>query len=111
MGRKKVVMKRIEDRNSRHVAFSKRRNGLMKKALELSVLCDVEVAVIVFSGNGRLYEFSSSKSMDDMERIHRGVDRKVSPTTRELLEAPLVASKEGLVQHGTNEISKPGWFS
>lgn len=59
MGRGKVYLKRIEDRNSRQVSFSKRRNGLMKKAHELSVLCDVEVALFVFSGKGRLYEFSS----------------------------------------------------
>ncbi|XP_010109772.2 MADS-box transcription factor 34 isoform X2 [Morus notabilis] len=63
MGRKKVEMKKIKSKNSRHVTFSKRRKGLMKKASELSVLCDVEVALIVFSGSGNLYEFSSSGSL------------------------------------------------
>ncbi|KDP26828.1 hypothetical protein JCGZ_17986 [Jatropha curcas] len=53
-------MKRIEDRSSRHVTFSKRRNGLIKKARELPILCDVEIGVIVFSTGGRLYEFCSS---------------------------------------------------
>ncbi|PIN00701.1 hypothetical protein CDL12_26795 [Handroanthus impetiginosus] len=43
------------------MTFSKRRNGLLKKAYELSVLCDAEVALIIFSQKGRLYEFSSSK--------------------------------------------------
>ncbi|XP_020539044.1 MADS-box transcription factor 23 isoform X2 [Jatropha curcas] len=60
MGRRKVEMKRIEDRSSRHVTFSKRRNGLIKKARELPILCDVEIGVIVFSTGGRLYEFCSS---------------------------------------------------
>ncbi|XP_019246062.1 PREDICTED: MADS-box protein AGL42-like isoform X2 [Nicotiana attenuata] len=60
MVRGKVQMKRIEDATSRQVTFSKRRNGIMKKAYELSVLCDAEVAVIIFSQKGRLYEFSSS---------------------------------------------------
>jgi hypothetical protein len=59
MGRKKVVLKRIEDKSSRQVTFSKRRNGLMKKARELSILCDVQVALIVFSSRGKLYEFCS----------------------------------------------------
>jgi len=61
MVRGKVQMKKIEDATSRQVTFSKRRNGLLKKAYELSVLCDAQVAVIVFSQNGRLYEFSSSE--------------------------------------------------
>lgn len=56
MGKKKVELKRIEDKNSRQVTFSKRRKGLMKKARELSVLCDAKVAAVVFSGRGKLYE-------------------------------------------------------
>ncbi|KAG6716856.1 hypothetical protein I3842_04G069200 [Carya illinoinensis] len=60
MVRGKIQMKRIENTTSRQVTFSKRRNGLLKKAFELSVLCEAEVAVIVFSQKGRLYEFSSS---------------------------------------------------
>ncbi|KAK1376899.1 MADS-box protein AGL6 [Heracleum sosnowskyi] len=72
MGRGRVEMKRIENKINRQVTFSKRRSGLMKKAYELSVLCDAEVAVIVFSGRGKLYEFSSSGSMNTtLERYQR----------------------------------------
>lgn len=60
MGRGKIEIKRIENANSRQVTFSKRRNGLLKKAQELSILCDAEVAVIIFSNTGKLFEFSSS---------------------------------------------------
>ncbi|KAL0004614.1 hypothetical protein SO802_012175 [Lithocarpus litseifolius] len=63
MGRKKVVLKRIEDKSSRQVTFSKRRSGLIKKTRELSVLCDVEIALCVFSCRGKLYEFSSGNSL------------------------------------------------
>ncbi|KAK2993301.1 hypothetical protein RJ640_000016 [Escallonia rubra] len=59
MGRRKVEMKRIEDKSSRQVTFSKRRGGLMKKARELSVLCGVDVGVVVFSCSGKLYDFCS----------------------------------------------------
>uniref|UniRef100_A0A453GDA2 MADS-box domain-containing protein n=1 Tax=Aegilops tauschii subsp. strangulata TaxID=200361 RepID=A0A453GDA2_AEGTS len=38
-----MELRRIEDRTSRQVRFSKRRSGLFKKAFELAVLCDVEV--------------------------------------------------------------------
>ncbi|XP_048633875.1 agamous-like MADS-box protein AGL18 isoform X1 [Brassica napus] len=59
MGRGRIEIKKIENVNSRQVTFSKRRNGLMKKANELSILCDAEVAVIVFSSTGKAYDFSS----------------------------------------------------
>lgn len=61
MVRGKTQMKRIENATSRQVTFSKRRSGLLKKAFELSVLCDAEVALIIFSPKGKLYEFSSSR--------------------------------------------------
>nr|ALE99367.1 agamous-like 15 [Annona squamosa] len=60
MGRGKIEIKRIENATSRQVTFSKRRVGLLKKARELSILCDAEVALIIFSSTGRLFEFSSS---------------------------------------------------
>ncbi|KAG7020174.1 MADS-box protein CMB1, partial [Cucurbita argyrosperma subsp. argyrosperma] len=60
MGRGKVELKKIENKINRQVTFTKRRNGLLKKAYELSILCDAEVALIVFSTGGKLYEFSSS---------------------------------------------------
>jgi SRF-type transcription factor (DNA-binding and dimerisation domain) len=61
MVRGKTQMKRIENPTSRQVTFSKRRSGLLKKAFELSVLCDAEVGLIVFSPRGKLYEFSSNR--------------------------------------------------
>ncbi|XP_062195812.1 MADS-box transcription factor 7-like [Phragmites australis] len=62
MGRGRVELKRIENKINRQVTFAKRRNGLLKKAYELSVLCDAEVALIIFSNRGKLYEFCSTQS-------------------------------------------------
>ncbi|QHN80069.1 hypothetical protein HN51_057061 [Arachis hypogaea] len=62
MVRGKTEMKRIENECNRKVTFSKRRNGLLKKAHELSVLCDAQVGVIIFSQKGTLFEFSSTSS-------------------------------------------------
>nr|ASZ80026.1 MADS75 [Dendrocalamus latiflorus] len=50
-------MRRIEKEESRQVTFSKRRNGIYKKASELSMLCGAHVAVVVFSSAGRAYAF------------------------------------------------------
>ncbi|CAN1152568.1 Agamous-like MADS-box protein AGL11 [Linum perenne] len=62
MGRRKMEMKRIEVKSNRQVTFSKRRKGLIKKAKEISILCDAQVGLIVFSSCGRLYHFSSHNS-------------------------------------------------
>ncbi|CAF2147067.1 hypothetical protein BRARA_A00398 [Brassica rapa] len=68
MGRGKIAIKRIDNSTSRQVTFSKRRNGLLKKAKELAILCDAEVGVIIFSSTGRLYEFSSSSMKSIIDR-------------------------------------------
>lgn len=44
----------------RQAVFLKRKNGLLRRAMELSVLCDCEVAVMVFAGDGRLATYASS---------------------------------------------------
>ncbi|KAH8492486.1 hypothetical protein H0E87_021879 [Populus deltoides] len=69
MARGKVQLKRIENATSRQVTFSKRKNGLLKKAYELSILCDAEVAVIVFSQKGTLFKFAST------DQIQKTIDR------------------------------------
>nr|ANI87253.1 flowering locus C [Brassica oleracea] len=63
MGRKKLEIKRIENKSSRQVTFSKRRNGLIEKARQLSVLCDASVALLVVSASGKLYNFSAGDSL------------------------------------------------
>nr|USO21544.1 MADS-box protein MADS9 [Ficus carica] len=89
MGRGRVELKRIENKINRQVTFAKRRNGLMKKAYELSVLCDAEVALIIFSNRGKLYEFCSSSSMlKTLERYQKSNYGAPEPnvSAREALE-------------------------
>uniref|UniRef100_A0A452XQ18 MADS-box domain-containing protein n=1 Tax=Aegilops tauschii subsp. strangulata TaxID=200361 RepID=A0A452XQ18_AEGTS len=62
MVRGKTVIERIENTTSRQVTFSKRKSGLFKKARELGVLCDAQVAVVLFSNTGRLYDYSNCNS-------------------------------------------------
>jgi hypothetical protein len=64
MGRGRVQLRRIENKIRRQVTFSKRRTGLVKKAQEISVLCDADVALIVFSPKGKLFEYSAGSSME-----------------------------------------------
>lgn len=59
MARGKIQMKRIENPVHRQVTFCKRRAGLLKKAKELSVLCDAEIGLFIFSAHGKLYELAT----------------------------------------------------
>ncbi|XP_022948666.1 agamous-like MADS-box protein AGL15 isoform X5 [Cucurbita moschata] len=79
MGRGKIEIKRIENANSRQVTFSKRRAGLLKKAQELAILCDAEVAVIIFSNTGKLFEFSSSGMKHTLSRYNRCIESSETP--------------------------------
>ena len=68
MGRKKIRIERIAQPKNRLVTFNKRRMGLMKKAMELSVLCDCDIAILVFTADNNLYTYSSSPMQSIMER-------------------------------------------
>uniref|UniRef100_A0A0D3DBL2 MADS-box domain-containing protein n=1 Tax=Brassica oleracea var. oleracea TaxID=109376 RepID=A0A0D3DBL2_BRAOL len=63
MGRGRVQLRRIENKIRRQVTFSKRRTGLVKKVQEISVLCDADVALIVFSPKGKLFEYSAGSRL------------------------------------------------
>ncbi|KAI5066130.1 hypothetical protein GOP47_0018754 [Adiantum capillus-veneris] len=104
MGRGKIEMKRIENSTSRQVTFCKRRVGLVKKARELSILCDAHVALIVFSSSGRLFEYAGGRSMSEILQAYcdathnedrsRPIFHEAKDTTD--FEAELVYLKEEL---------------
>nr|QEU52638.1 euAP1 [Petunia x hybrida] len=95
MGRGKVQLRRIENKINRQVTFSKRRGGLLKKANEISVLCDAEVALIVFSHNGKVFEYSSDSCMEQiLERYER----------YSYAERRLLASDEASVQENWSQL-------
>jgi len=58
MGRNKIKIVRIENERNRTATFTKRKNGLIKKAMELSILCDCEIGLIVFEGK-KVYQYGS----------------------------------------------------
>ncbi|XP_044491639.1 agamous-like MADS-box protein MADS1 isoform X2 [Mangifera indica] len=78
-GRGKIEIKRIENTTNRQVTFCKRRNGLLKKAYELSVLCDAEVALVVFSSRGRLYEYANNSVRSTIERYKKSCADSSNP--------------------------------
>jgi hypothetical protein len=74
-GRQKIEIKKVEKESNRYVTFSKRKNGLFKKATELSTLCGAEIAVIVFSEHRKLF----SCGQPDVDKV---LDRYLAETER-----------------------------
>ncbi|KAI8602984.1 myocyte-specific enhancer factor 2C-like protein [Dissophora ornata] len=81
MGRKKIQIKTIMDERNRQVTFQKRRFGLMKKAMELSVLCDCQIGLIIFNSNNKLVQYSSHDIDQILLRYTEVIQRLHSGTT------------------------------
>ncbi|KAF9661562.1 hypothetical protein SADUNF_Sadunf19G0081600 [Salix dunnii] len=79
MARGKVQLKRIENQVHRQVTFCKRRAGLLKKAKELSVLCDAEIGVFIFSAHGKLYELATKGTMQGLIERYMNSSRGAQP--------------------------------
>ncbi|KAJ7965500.1 MADS-box transcription factor [Quillaja saponaria] len=73
MGRGKIEIKRIENSSNRQVTYSKRRNGILKKAKEISVLCDAKVSLVIFASSGKMHEFCSPSTtvVDILDKYHK----------------------------------------
>lgn len=78
MGRGKIEIKKIENATNRQVTYSKRRNGIFKKAKELTVLCDAKISLIMLSSTRKYHEYTSPnttmKNMIDQYQSTLGVD-------------------------------------
>ncbi|CAG8797174.1 12719_t:CDS:2, partial [Racocetra fulgida] len=60
-GRRKIKIEYIDDKSRRHITFSKRKAGIMKKAYELSTLTGTQVLLLVVSETGLVYTFTTPK--------------------------------------------------
>ncbi|XP_044494472.1 agamous-like MADS-box protein MADS1 [Mangifera indica] len=126
MGRGKVTLERIENTTNRQVTFSKRKNGILKKAYELSVLCDVEIAVLIFSPTGKLYQYASGdvdqtiarywsevallnpnkQSSKSVERILKGQMEELERSAQSLEERLRHLAGEDIFTLGLKELKK-----
>ncbi|XP_010911265.1 lactoylglutathione lyase isoform X1 [Elaeis guineensis] len=91
MGRGKIEIKRIENSTNRQVTFSKRRNGIIKKAREISVLCDAQVSVVIFSSSGKMSEYCSPSTTLSriLERYQHNSGKKLWDAKHESLSAEI----------------------
>nr|ASY97767.1 PI [Cercidiphyllum japonicum] len=91
MGRGKIEIKRIENSTNRHVTYSKRRNGLMKKAKEIAVLCDAHVSLVIIASSGKIHEYCSHPNtlINIMEKYHKHSGKKLWDAKHENLSNEL----------------------
>nr|CAD18859.1 putative MADS-domain transcription factor [Gnetum gnemon] len=88
MGRGKLEIKRIENLTNRQTTFAKRKNGLMKKAKELSILCDAQVALIVFSPTGKQFiEAHGNNAECTIESVRDVIERYKQQSKEKLLDS------------------------
>nr|AMM02685.1 floral homeotic protein PISTILLATA [Vuralia turcica] len=79
MGRGKIEIKRIENSSNRQVTYSKRKNGILKKAKEITVLCDAQVSLIIFGSSGKMHEYISPSTtlIDVLDRYHKASGKRI----------------------------------
>ncbi|KAJ8624012.1 hypothetical protein MRB53_032542 [Persea americana] len=87
MGRGKIEIKRIENLTNRQVTYSKRRGGILKKAKEITILCDAEVSLVIFSSTGKMSEYCSPSTtlVKILDRYQKGSGKKLWDAKHEFL--------------------------
>jgi len=65
-----------DDGPARQIAFHRRKKLLLKKAMELSVLCDCSVGLVVFGPDGSLVQFSDDGDMGKLLEQYAEACRK-----------------------------------
>ncbi|XP_076897359.1 floral homeotic protein PMADS 2-like [Bidens hawaiensis] len=88
MGRGKIEIKRIENTSNRQVTYSKRKNGIIKKAKEITVLCDANVSLVIYGSSGKMYEYCSPKTnlIDMLDRYQKLSGNKLWDAKHENLQ-------------------------
>nr|UDH08096.1 PISTILLATA-like protein [Argania spinosa] len=91
MGRGKIEIKRIENSSNRQVTYSKRRNGIMKKAKEITVLCDAQVSLVIFGSSGKMHEYCSPSTTltDILDKYHKKSGKRLWDAKHENLSNEL----------------------
>src|SRR3989338_3746493 len=99
LGRRRIPIQFITDRNRRQITFSKRKAGIMKKAFELSILTGTEVLLLITSETGHIYTFASPKFRNLIKCSHG----------RDLIQACLNASANNPTAFNTSSSSSQFW--
>ncbi|KAK8617176.1 hypothetical protein V6N13_117143 [Hibiscus sabdariffa] len=103
MGRVKLKIKRLESYSNRQITYSKRRTGILKKAKELSILCDIHIILLMFSPTGKPTLFHGARrkleSLEALKKTFMKLDHDLN------IQEFLGATSRS-VEEMTNEVSR-----
>ena len=96
-----MIMKPVSNANTTElclqVTFTKRKFGLMKKAYELSVLCDCEIALIIFNSSNKLFQYASTDMDKVLLKYTEYNEPHESRTNKDIIEVGILCGNQGLV--------------
>eukprot|EP00055_Hartaetosiga_balthica_P016681 m.106448 g.106448 ORF g.106448 m.106448 type:complete len:499 (+) comp9152_c0_seq1:491-1987(+) len=95
MGRKKITIKKISNDRNRQVTLTKRKYGLMKKAFELSILCQCEIALIIIGDDERKYVYGSHEIGNTLRNFVESEDDDVIESHTNRTMKKLIAQRDG----------------
>ncbi|KAK2386171.1 agamous MADS-box protein AGL62 [Trifolium repens] len=129
LGRQKIPIEKIGKKSHLQVTFSKRRSGLFKKASELSTLCGVEIAIVVFSPADKAFSFGhpevesiidryftrnppQESSMQQLVEVHRNANvRDLNIQLTQLLNHLEIEKKQGEeIEHMRKDRQRKFWW-
>ncbi|CAI9775769.1 unnamed protein product [Fraxinus pennsylvanica] len=81
MVRRRVEIKKIEEKSRMYTTFTKRRQGLFKKTKVLCTMCEAEAAVLTFSKAGNAFFFGHPSVESVVNRYAAGPSSPASTNT------------------------------
>ncbi|CAI9778068.1 unnamed protein product [Fraxinus pennsylvanica] len=106
MGRGKFEIKRIENSSNRQVTYSKRRNGMIKKAKEVTVLCDAKVSLVIFGSSGKMHEYCSPSTtlIEMLDNYQRSTGKQLWDATHEMEYVKMQRKNEKKLEEENNQL-------
>ncbi|KAL9224972.1 hypothetical protein vseg_000946 [Gypsophila vaccaria] len=87
IGRRRTVLRKIENKDDRLITFSKRRSGIYKKASELTTLCDAKIGILVFSESGKPYTYGAPDFETLANHFRDGTNQPPNDTIANIMQA------------------------
>ncbi|XP_028103201.1 agamous-like MADS-box protein AGL65 [Camellia sinensis] len=102
MGRVKLKIKRLESTSNQQVTYLRRRNGILKKAKELFILCDIDIVLLMFcpTGKATLFRRERSNIQEVITKFAQLTPQERTKSSLESLEAPKKTFKK--LDHDVN---------
>ncbi|WMV25328.1 hypothetical protein MTR67_018713 [Solanum verrucosum] len=89
-------MVKIKKASNLGVTFSKRRDGLFKKASELCTLCGAEIVIVIFSPDGKNVFSFGYPSVETL--VERFLGRNLPPPNNDVHNQQIVARREASIR-------------